>query len=246
MFQFMNMSKSFQFKQFSIQQDQCAMKVGTDGVLLGAWCSQDFMPESILDIGSGTGVIALQLAQRFDAEIIDAVEVDGNAYEQAVENFEASVWSDRLFCYHSSFKNFVDELSSEGETYDLIVSNPPFYTDHFESNDDSRNKARFTTSLSFKELIEGVSKLLTENGIFSVVIPFKEEVSFIVLANDFNLYLTRTCRVKGTPNSDVKRSLLEFSRSVSKIEEEELTIEISRHQYTKQYIEIVKDFYLKM
>ena len=239
------MPEAFKFKEFVIHQDKSAMKVGTDGVLLGAWCSQDFKPESILDIGSGTGVIALQLAQRFDAETIDAVEIDEEAYEQTVENFERSDWGDRLFCYHSNFKDFVDEFSDEEEMYELIVSNPPFYTDCFESDNDSRNKARFTTSLPFKELILGVSKLLSENGIFSVVIPFKEEKNFIELAMHFNLYITKRCRVKGTSNSDIKRSLLEFKKNQSEIIEESLTIEITRHQYTKKYTKLVKDFYLK-
>ena len=155
------MSQPFRFKQFEIYQDKTAMKVGTDGVLLGAWCSLDDEPESILDVGSGTGLIALMLAQRSDAETIDAVELDEQAYEQTVENFERSDWGDRLFCYHSSFQEFAQEMAEEGEKYDLIISNPPFYTDTFETQDESRNKARFTSSLSFKELIEGANHLLS-------------------------------------------------------------------------------------
>ena len=112
--------KPFKFKEFSIHQDQCAMKVGTDGVLLGAWASLDKQPESILDIGAGTGLIALQLAQRSSAETIDAIELDNDAYEQCVANFEASPWGDRLFCYHAGFDEFVDEMD---DSYDLIVSN---------------------------------------------------------------------------------------------------------------------------
>ena len=240
------MSKVFKFKKFVIYQDKSAMKIGTDGVLLGAWCAQGFKPESILDIGSGTGVIALQLVQRFDAETVDAVEIDEQAYEQTVENFERSDWADRLFCYHSNFNDFADEFAQEEETYDLIVSNPPFYTDNYESEDSARNKARFTSSLSFDDLILGTSKLLSENGFFSVIIPYKEEDIFIIQAKKSGLFLTKRCKVKGTPNSDFKRSLLEFSKKPSEILDEELIIELSRHQYTDEYIDLVKDFYLKM
>lgn len=228
------------------------MKVGTDGVLLGAWCTVDDYPDSILDIGSGTGLISLMLAQRCDAMTIDAVEVDEKAYEQTVENFEQSDWGDRLFCYHSSFQEFAKEMAEDEEQYDLIISNPPFYTDEFETEDVARNKARFTSSLSFKELIEGVSHLLSPVGRFATIIPFKEEQSFISLASESKWFLHRVCRVKGTPTSEVKRSLLEFyperSRRVEQKEliEEELVIETSRHNYTENYVELTRDFYLKM
>ena len=140
----------FQFKQFTIHQDQCAMKVGTDGVLLGAWISLQHQPESILDIGAGTGLIALQLAQRSTAGLIDAIELDEDAYEQCVANFEASPWGDRLFCYHAGFDEFVDEMD---EQYDLIVSNPPFYAEEVSSGNTSRDQARQNSSLPFDELI---------------------------------------------------------------------------------------------
>ncbi|MEQ6123173.1 methyltransferase [Pseudotenacibaculum sp. MALMAid0570] len=222
------------------------MKVGTDGVLLGAWCSVESFPDSILDIGSGTGLIALMLAQRCDAMTIDAVEVDEQAYEQTVENFEQSDWGDRLFCYHSSFQEFAQEMSEEEEQYDLIVSNPPFYTDEFETEDEARNKARFTSSLSFKDLIEGVGELLSSEGKFATIIPYKEEQDFVDLASEKNLFLNKVCRVKGTANSQSKRSLLEFSFEQTELIEEELIIEISRHEYTEDYQSLTKDFYLKM
>ncbi|MEO9571346.1 MAG: methyltransferase [Polaribacter sp.] len=240
------MSKPFRFKEFTIHQDKTAMKVGTDGVLLGAWCSVDNYPDTILDIGAGTGVISLMIAQRSDAMTIDAVEVDESAYEQTVANFEESDWGDRLYCYNATFQEFSDEITEEEETYDLIVSNPPFYTDEFETEDEARNKARFTSSLSFQELIIGVSKILSENGIFAVVIPFKEETNFIAFAKETNLFLNRVCRVKGNKTSEIKRSLLQFSFEEKEIKEENLTIEIQRHLYTKEYINLTKDFYLKM
>ncbi|MFY0630526.1 MAG: methyltransferase [Flavobacteriaceae bacterium] len=240
------MSKPFQFKEFTIHQDKTAMKVGTDGVLLGAWCSVDGYPDAILDIGSGTGLISLMLAQRCDAMTIDAVELDDGAYEQTVGNFELSDWGDRLFCYHSSFQDFAEEMAEEEEEYDLIISNPPFYTDEYETEDTARNKARFTSSLSFQELITGVTKVLSSAGRFAVIIPYKEEQTFVSLAEESTLVLNRVCRVKGAATSEVKRSLLEFSFQESKVIEEELIIEISRHNYTEKYKELTRDFYLRM
>lgn len=238
--------KPFQFKEFTVHQDKTAMKIGTDAVLLGAWCNLGDYPDTMLDVGSGTGVISLMLAQRSDAMTIDAVEIDENAYEQTVENFEQSDWGDRLFCYNASFVEFAEEMAEEEEQYDVIVSNPPFYTDNYETEDVARNKARFTSSLSFEDLLKGVSKILSENGRFSTIIPFKEQENFVELAKKYDLYLNRVCRVKGTPDTEVKRSLLELSFVETSIKEEELIIETKRHQYTDAYINLTKDFYLKM
>ncbi|WP_299012789.1 methyltransferase [uncultured Polaribacter sp.] len=240
------MSTVFKFKEVTIHQDKTAMKVGTDGVLLGAWCTVDNYTDTILDIGSGTGVIALMLAQRCDAMTIDAVEIDENAYEQTVENFEQSDWGDRLYCYHTSFTEFADEIAEEEETYDVIVSNPPFYTDDFESENEGRNKARFTSALSFEALLSGVAKILAKKGVFSVIIPFKEEESFINLAKAQNLFLNRVCHVQGNETSAIKRSLLAFSFEKKDVEKNTLIIEIERHKYTQDYIDLTKDFYLKM
>jgi len=240
------LSKPFQFKEFTIQQDKSAMKVGTDGVLLGAWCTVDKYPDSVLDIGAGTGVISLMIAQRSDAMTIDAVEIDADGYEQTVENFEKSDWGDRLYCYNATFQEFAIEIAEEEETYDLIVSNPPFYTDGFETENEARNKARFTSSLSFEELIDGVSKILSKNGIFSIVIPFKEEENIINIAKEHHLFLNRICRVQGNRTAEIKRSLLEFSFQQAEINETHLIIEIERHIYTAEYIRLTQDFYLNM
>tara|TARA_B100000768_G_C11266745_1_gene371462 strand:+ start:419 stop:1087 length:669 start_codon:yes stop_codon:yes gene_type:complete len=222
------------------------MKVGTDGVLLGAWVSVNHKPQKILDIGSGTGLIGLMLAQRSHANTIDAVEIDKAAFEQTVENFEESPWSDRLFCYNYSFQNFAEEISKEQHTYDLIVSNPPFYNDGFTSKNVSRNKARSTLSLPFHELLFGVSNILSKSGFFSIIIPFKEEVNFISLAMQYGLFINQSCRVKGNKNSEIKRSLLSFSFSKTSIKPTVLTIEKSRNVYTANYIDLTKKFYLKM
>lgn len=233
----------FQFKQFSIQQDRCAMKIGTDAVLLGAWCPIVNHPYSILDIGAGTGILALMLAQRCSAEQIDAVEIDENAFEQCVENFESSPWSNRLFCFHADLDEFMEEPEQE---YDIIISNPPFYSEDYKSENEQRDLARFQDALPFEDLIEAADLLLSENGIFAVIIPFKEAEKFIALARDFELYPFKITRVKGTPTTEVKRSLLAFSRYEKEVSIDELIIETSRHQYTKEYVALTKDFYLKM
>jgi tRNA1Val (adenine37-N6)-methyltransferase len=236
------MSK-FTFKQFSVNQDKTAMKVGTDGVLLGSWTPIHHNPFSILDIGAGTGIIALMLAQRTHAEQIDALEIDEDAYEQAVDNFENSPWGDRLFCFHAGLDEFIEEPEDE---YDLIVSNPPFYAENYKTENEQRDLARFQDAMPFEELIEAADLLLSENGIFAVILPFKEEENFIALAKESELYPIKITRVKGTPASAVKRSLLAFSRNENPEPEiDELTIEIDRHVYTPEYIELTKEFYLK-
>ncbi|WP_400071894.1 tRNA1(Val) (adenine(37)-N6)-methyltransferase [Zobellia russellii] len=237
------MSELFKFKQFNINQDQCAMKVGTDGVLLGAWASIENNPESILDIGAGTGVIALMLAQRGLADTIDALEIDEGAYEQCVSNFEMSDWGDRLFCYHAGLDEFVKEWE---DPYDLIVSNPPFYAEDVSSGNASRDKARQNQSLPFDELLEGVSKLMAKQGAFATIIPFKEENAFLKMAAGYGLYPNRITHVKGSSTAKIKRSLLQFGFEKVAPETNELTIETSRHEYTNEYIALTKDFYLKM
>jgi len=235
----------FSFKQFTIQQDHCAMKVGTDGVLLGAWTPVSHNPSSILDIGAGTGLLSLMLAQRSSAEQIDAVEIDDGAYEQCVENFEASNWNDRLFCYHASIEDFTDEMFEEGEEYDLIVSNPPFYSENYTSGDHKRDQARFQESLPFEELIECAQALLSDEGVFAVIIPYKEEARFTDLAASVNLFPFRITRMKGTPATEIKRSLMAFSRSDQPADTDELVIEEERHAYTQAYKNLTKDFYLR-
>ena len=241
------MSK-FAFKQFSVQQDKCAMKIGTDSVLLGAWCPIDNPegsgPFSVLDIGAGTGVLSLMLAQRSHAEQIDAIEIDEDAYEQCVENFEASPWSDRLFCFHAGLDEFVAEPEDE---YDIIISNPPFYSEDYKTDNSQRDLARFQDAMPFEELVEAADLLLSENGIFAVIIPFKEEERFIDLCAEVELFPVKVTRVKGSHTTPIVRSLLAFKRyELSVLTADELVIEINRHEYTDDYINLTKDFYLKM
>jgi tRNA1Val (adenine37-N6)-methyltransferase len=238
----------FKFKQFSVNQNKCAMKIGTDAVLIGAWTSLENNPLSILDIGAGTGVLSLMLAQRSNAlpiaiGIIDAIEIDDDAYEQCVKNFEQSDWNDRLFCFHASLEEFVEDNEDK---YSLIICNPPFYAEDYKTDNTSRDLARFQDAMPFEHLLESISKLLSEKGLFSVIIPFKEEEIFISLASKYNLFPNRIMHVKGNPSSEIKRSLMEFSFSENNTEISELIIETERHQYTEEYINLTKEFYLKM
>lgn len=237
------MEDTFSFKKFKIDQDRCAMKIGTDGVLLGAWTTIAHSPASILDIGSGTGVIALMLAQRSTAKVIDAIEIDSDAYEQSVENFEMSPWGDRLYCYHAGLDEFVEEVDDQ---YELIVCNPPFYTESVASGNLARDQARQSDFLPFHELVEGVSKLLTQDGFFTTIIPFKEKDTFIALAATVGLFPNACLSVKGNPTAAIKRVLLSFSKSNKSYKEDELVIETDRHSYTADYVKLTKDFYLKM
>ncbi len=244
----------FTFKQFTVAQDRCAQKIGTDGVLLGAWSTPVEKPYTILDIGAGTGVIALMLAQRFLQAQVDAIELDVDAHAQATENFEESPWGDRLFCYHASFQEFYEEIE---ERYDFIVSNPPFYdggsVKSSEQIDAKRQQARFDDSLPFEELIYGVYKLLETDGTFCCIIPYDREDRFLEIAAHYKLFPQKITLVRGTVTSAIKRSLLQMcfhfeeeSRGPEKPLIEEMVIEHDRHNYTNEYQQLVKDFYLKM
>ncbi|MGB5318093.1 tRNA1(Val) (adenine(37)-N6)-methyltransferase [Eudoraea sp.] len=237
------MRKPFRFKEFTVHQDRTAMKIGTDGVLLGAWVTISNSPESILDIGAGTGIIGLMLAQRTYAETIDAIEIETAAFEQCVENFEASPWADRLFCYHAALDEFLDEVD---EKYDLIISNPPFYSEEVSSGNNARDLARQNSSLPFDLLLKGASQLLSKTGIFALIIPFKEEENVLSEALKYGLYPARLLHVKGHSDSEVKRSLLEFHFNKKPLKISGLTIEKARHEYTEDYINLTKDFYLKL
>lgn len=236
--------KPFRFKEFTIHHQHSAMKVGTDAVLLGAWAKINENTKSILDIGSGTGIIALQLAQRSYAEQIDGIELDDAAFEECVYNFEESDWSDRLFCYHASFQEFTTEID---ERYDLIVSNPPYFDKQDKlSLNNSREKARFQKSLSFEELIFGAKKFLSQDGNFSVIIPTQAENEFLLLAKKYELFPSHILHVKGRKEAKTKRSLINLNSTKKETQVSELVIEKARHDYTEDYINLVKDFYLKM
>tara|TARA_B100000809_G_scaffold3027_1_gene3368 strand:+ start:7427 stop:8128 length:702 start_codon:yes stop_codon:yes gene_type:complete len=231
--------KPFNFKQFSIQQNNTAMKVGTDGVLLGAWTT--IREGNILDIGTGTGLIAIMLAQRSKTALVDAIEVEEEAYNQTKENIAACHWKNRISAHHLPIQNYQATTK-----YNLIISNPPFFLASTKAPNEERNTARHTDSLSFDDLITSVIRLLNSKGIFTLILPIKEAELFINIATTQHLFLNKKCVIKPNPTKPAKRVLMEFSFSKTDIISEELTIETAtRHQYTKEYISLTQDFYLK-
>lgn len=230
---------SFNFKHFSVRQDLAAMKVGTDGVLLGAWASVAGV-RSVLDIGTGTGLIALMLAQRTADAQIHAIELDEAAHRQAVHNFKVSPWRERLKAVHADFKTYISTLK-----YDLIVSNPPYFSHSLKNPCDKKSLARHTRTLNYAELIKGTKGILKDTGRLCVVLPASEKDNFYQIAALFDLKLNRTLLVKPTPNKPPKRVLLEFSfHSIVEVEDEIIIEEFGRHQYSEAYKQLTKDFYL--
>lgn len=232
--------KPFKFKQFDIYQDQTAMKVGTDGVILGAWSNLE-SGNKILDIGTGTGLISLMLAQRFPEAIVDAVELDDDAFIQAQENFTNSKFSDRLQVQKTAIQDFISDYK-----YDLIVSNPPFFVINERVELDARKKARQQETLTFDDLLSKTAQLLTENGVASFVIPYDLEANFLQIAKELNLFPSKIVRVKGNKQAEAKRSLINLKFNSQETIFSELIVEIARHQYTEDYINLTKEFYLKM
>ena len=236
-------NSAFKFKQFSIEQDQCPMKVGTDGVLLGAWADITGA-ENILDIGAGTGLIAIMLAQRTENAQIDAVEIDNHACNQANINMQASPWSNRLNSIESSIQDFAKLSNKE---YDMIVSNPPFFTGGTLSSQNDRNNVRHTVKLPNGDLLSSVRRLLKKGGRFSVILPLIEGLRFKELAQNYSFYCTKMTEVKPKHDKSVERLLLQFELTDKPLIKDELVIQYEkRNDFTEEYIELTKDFYLKM
>lgn len=233
---------TFHFKKFSIRQERCAMKVGTDAVLLGAWTSTE-NAKTILDIGTGTGIIALMLAQKSNA-VIDAIEIDKCAYEEAEQNVRNSPFADLINVINVSLQEFVHKSHRK---YDLIVSNPPFFVEASKSFEKARNIARHTDhTLTYHELISCANSLLSENGRLSLILPFKEGNDFIEKAAKKQFYcnkLTRIITRKGKPE---KRLLLEFSKQKQPLLEKDLLILNEDMSYSKDYLELTHDYYLNL
>lgn len=233
-------NQSFAFKQFKINQDKCAMKVGTDAVLLGSWVNA-LNSKTILDIGTGTGIIALMLAQKSGARI-DAIDIDNNAFEQARENINSCNWKDRITAHHISLQQFVTECTQK---YDLIVSNPPYFVDSSKAIEESRSNARHTDQLGYNELLDGVLNLLNPNGKFYIILPTKEGESFRELAEEKKFYLTKLTRVITRADKPEKRLLMRFEFIRRTFSESSIVIEKDeRHSYTDEYKELTKDYYL--
>ena len=227
----------FQFKAFSITQENTAMKVGTDGVLLGAWVSLN-NTTSVLDIGTGTGLISLMLCQRCELVKVKAIEVEEGAAKDAKCNFEASAWSDRLELVVEDVQHYI------GDEVDLIVSNPPFFEESYLSENKSRSTARNQESLSIESLFLYAQQNANR---LAVIYPFVYLDEIKSLCEQIGWKVNRVCFVKPTPTKAVKRVLVELSKTSEKYSEEELVIEDKgRHQYSDAYISLTKDFYLKM
>ncbi len=236
----MTRSSVFRFKQFSIQQEKSAMKIGTDGVLLGAWATGD-SPRSILDIGSGTGLIALMLAQRFPNALIHAVEIDQNAYLEAQLNVKNSVFQDRIKVHHADFKTYKTDTK-----YDLIVSNPPYFHQSLKSLHDNRNLARHTDSLSLRELLVRAEQMLSNHGVLALILPNEQERDAVSIGEEIGLRPREIVHVKGRVELPVKRCMIALDRSSAEVEKGELVVEVERHKYTAEYVDLTKDFYLHM
>ncbi|MBW8325531.1 MAG: methyltransferase [Prolixibacteraceae bacterium] len=232
----------FQFKQFRIVQERSAMKVGMDGVLLGAWADPSGA-ERILDIGTGTGLIALMMAQKNLSAKIDAIEVDPDAFQEACLNIQQSFWSDRINAELYSFQEFAERTNRK---YDLIVSNPPFFTNGVKAPVENRAQARHSDSLPLDVLISGATKLLRENGRIALVLPVESLQEIMQLADLNKLYIARLCRIKPNPVKPEFRILIELAYLACTIQESELMIEFEKHHdYTPEYKDLTKDFYLK-
>lgn len=231
----------FKFKQFNIQHDRCAMKVGTDGVLLGAWCDVE-TSDRVLDIGCGSALIAIMVAQRSHA-IIDAIEIDEPAAQQACENVAASPWNNRIAVYHTSLQEF---LTTKHSSYDAIVCNPPFFNKSLSSSNKQRTIARHTATLSYEILFEQLSSLLTSDGHFSLIYPADLAKYVAQIAKDNGWYLHRQTGIKGSVYTPTKRVLEEWRRipstqyNISKL----LTVEVERHSYSSEYKMLTEEFYL--
>lgn len=230
----------FKFKQFTIYQDKSVFKTGTDGVLLGA-CADLLEAKRILDIGTGTGLIAIMAAQRTNGEVI-AIEPDEKSFIQASENVRLCRWPDRIDVLNTDFQSF---YSAGNRKFDIIITNPPYFRDSLKNPDAVKSATRHSGSLSSDEILAGANRLLEEEGSLQLILPYAEGNLFIVEAQEFGFYCNHKIKVKPVPSGDIKRLILKFERIKKPLSEKFLTIETGiRHRYTEEYKEITRDFYL--
>lgn len=232
----------FRFQRFSIAQDRCTMKVGTDGVLLGAWAGAGHA-ENILDIGTGSGLIAIMLAQRNERSKIAGVEIERTSFEQARENMQRSPWSDRLEAIHTSIQDFAANTATR---YDLIVSNPPFFTGGNLSYNQDRNSVRHTIKLSHHDLLSAVQKLMSPAGRFALILPYLEGLRFCELAATYHLYCTHRTEVHPRESKPVERLLLQFEKTKQSPLVEQLVLQTENSdERTAKYTALTGEFYLR-
>jgi len=231
----------FQFKQFSIHQQRCAMKVGTDGTLLGAWARVPLASARILDIGTGTGLIALMMAQRFPKASVLGIDIDPDAISQAQENVNASPFANRIIIKDKNVLYFED-----AKGFDAIVTNPPFFVNALTSPNDQRTLARHTVSLTYEGLMKAANRLLNPHGIFSLVIPTESRPELESKAIMEGFFITRVCQIRTTPRKEAKRQLIEFSKyPVDKLLIEDGIIEESPNVRSQWYQQLTQDFYIR-
>lgn len=229
----------FNFKQFTINQEKSAFKLGTDGVLLGAYADVRNV-ERILEIGTGTGLIALMLAQRSEAKIV-AIEPDHDSYLQSCENINSSRWTGRIKAVESTLQEFVDN-----KKFDLIVTNPPYFSGSLKNHDERKSSTRHNDSLTSVDILESLSELLSKTGRLQLILPYAEGNIFIAEAAGYGFYCHDILKIKPLPTSEIKRLILKFGRDRIRTTEKFLTIEHGkRHEFTEEYINLTKDFYMK-
>lgn len=236
----MGREKVFRFKQFAVFNDRTAMKVGTDGVLLGAWCPVEGA-RRVLDVGTGCGVIALMIAQRNPDARIDGIDIDDASIEEACINFARSPWSDRLTARLQDF----NDMEPEGR-YDLVVSNPPYFSNGILPDGDARTAARHTRSLTYSQLIEGAVRLLTDEGCLALISPADAEGDIVEAAAFVSLPVRRLIRVVPVEGAIPKRILWLLSRSPIPYCEDILTIAHADGTFCPEYKALTRPFYLKM
>lgn len=235
----MGREKVFRFKQFAVLNDRTAMKVGTDGVLLGAWCPVAGA-RHVLDVGTGCGVIALMIAQRNHEAVITGIDIDHDAVQEATLNFERSPWSDRLTAVEGNF----NDMSTSG--FDVIVSNPPFFTNGVLPAGDARIAARHTQSLTYRQLIEGAARLLSSHGALALISPTDAEGEIIEAATFATLPVRQVTHVIPVDGALPKRTLWLLTPRDIAYHEDTVTIANRDGTFTEEYIELTGDFYLKM
>jgi len=232
----------FRFKQFTIQQEHVAMKVGTDGVLLGAWASVPGPGNRVLDVGTGTGLIALMIAQRTRDVWVDALEIDPSSASQANENIQNSPWKERMICIHSSFQDYSSKSKYQ---YDQIICNPPFFSASSKTPSKEKNLARHDDSLSLRDIFKGSVSLTKETTVISLILPLDKEVQALDLMLEHQMYCKRRTRVIPAPGKSTNRVLLECSFIPGKCHEDDITIETGkRHMYSDKYKNLTDGFYL--
>ena len=257
---------SFRFKQFFVEDDRCAMKVGTDGVLLGCWAPTSHLTFDIghlriLDVGTGSGLIALMLAQRCPSAHIDAIDIDPNAIQQAKENFERSVFSHQLSAFNSSLQDWqnrqflaieqsiVNRQSSNRQLYDLVVSNPPYFRNSLKNPDKGRELARHTDTLSYDDLFRHSARLLNEHGQLALILPAETENDVRETAERYSLFITRVTRVYSKPSKPARRVLMTFDKlsivnCQFSIIEDVLVLENETGGRSAAYQQLCQEFYL--